>query len=112
MPLSKYRKRCYNRASRYGPTWRQVYYDNDGMCDSCQSPHDLEFHEELVDEGIKLRLVCRDCHIHKIHGNRASDRLGRKYSSMLAQDISTEIQNIGGLENWKKLYRIKETARQ
>jgi len=108
VPLSKQRKRSYNRTSRYGPGWRQLYYDNDGMCELCQSVDDLEIHEELTDSGIKLRLVCRDCHIHKIHGSRVSECLGRKYSSMLAQDISKEIQNIGGLDNWKKLYGIKE----
>lgn len=101
-------KRNYNRTQRYGSGWRQLYYDKDGMCEMCQSVDDLEIHEE--GDGIvvtMLNLLCRECHIHKKHGG-AIAHLERKYSSLLAQDISDEIRSCGGLKSWKRVYGIKE----
>lgn len=118
MPLTGRRKRNYNRTSRYGSGWRQLYYDSDGICSICGSPEDLEIHEEVDNLGDiivkKLTLACRNCHIRVIHEEDVNEyggeiaKLERRYSSMLSQDISAEVDECGGLDNWKKIYGVKE----
>lgn len=106
MPMSKRQQRNYNRGKRYGSGWRQVYYDADGVCQHCGSPDKLEFHHS--DKG--LTLSCRDCHIKIDHEDEEAGKFTchpHGYDSKLAEDIDAEVKPIG-LDNWKKLYGIKE----
>lgn len=104
MPLTGIRKRNSNRTRKYGPRWRQVYYDADGVCMLCGDTDTLEFHHE---EG-SLRMVCRGCHVEVIHEGEQASHLSdqpKHLYSMLTEDINTEIKALG-LDKWKKLYRI------
>lgn len=106
MALKGRAKRNYNRTKRYG-NWRQIYYNDLGMCTECGAVDLLEIHEET--DGVSViswKLLCVDCHCalkdHK--GNPAS----RRYLSKLAEDIAEEMREYGGLENWKKAFHIRE----
>lgn len=102
-------QRNYNRKRRIGVDWRQVYYDQDGICQRCGNPFGLEFHEYLdldTDSNgfIKFELVCNCCHIcyHNYHFK------DNARASMLAEDIQREIDECGNLAKWKVKYNIKE----
>ena len=113
MALKGRAKRNYNRTMRYG-NWRQIYCDNDGMCQGiredgelCAAVDALEIHEET--DGISViswKLLCILCHCalrsHK------GDSTSRRYASKLAEDIAEEMRECGGLENWKKAFHIRE----
>jgi len=103
MPLKGRAKRNYNRTWRYG-NWRQIYHDCLGMCQECGAVDCLEIHE--ITDGISVIwwiLLCVDCHSKLEHQGP-----NRRYLSKLSEDISEEILEYGGLENWKKAFRIRE----
>lgn len=113
MALKGRAKRNYNRTKRYG-NWRQIYCDNDGMCQGtredgqpCGAVDLLEIHEET--DGISViewKLLCVSCHIN-LPGHRGNVT-SRHYPSKLAEDVNQEILEYGGLENWKKAFHIRE----
>ena len=112
MPLKGSAKRVwqrnYNRTLRYG-NWRQIYHDFNGICYLCSAVDDLEIHEET--DGISVILwilLCIDCHLKKVHGDKPTEWIRRKFGSMLAMDINQEMVECGGLDEWKKKFNIKD----
>lgn len=86
------------------------------MCEVCQDVHNLDIHEETDGKTyIIYSLVCARCHIEVKHKDDIAGNLchrNRKYLSQLSQDISDEIEEYGGLDNWKKAFHIKEKDEQ
>lgn len=104
--------RNYNRTKRYGK-WRQIYYNAGGMCEQildngerCGMTDNLEIHEEC--DGIaviKWKILCLPCHLEVEFDH---NHLRRKYRSKLAEDISNEVKEYGGLKAWKRVFFIRE----
>jgi hypothetical protein len=99
--------RSQRRKWQHG-NWRQIYYDNDGMCQICGGVEHLEFHAPQREcNGTHRILVCYECHKH--HDENYPMKIDHSYElSMLHEDVEAEMAECGGLEQWKTKCGIVE----
>lgn len=110
LDMRRYVRRCSDRTRQYG-NWRQIYYDQDGICQECGSVFHLEFHEifgrksPLTNET-SIVLKCPACHANEHSDNLKGMIFGQYTYSGLADDIEMEMTRCGGLRGWVKKYKI------
>jgi len=109
--LMRWFKRTQQRDKRY-PSWRQVYYDCNGVCQYpvgddgalCGETDTLEFHEIYDNEGkvVQIALICL-YHHQSIHDGICNPR---HYPSKLQMDMDIEMKLCGSLADWQEKYQI------
>jgi len=121
--LRRMSHRCSVRKHRHG-NWRQTYIDCAGICvarvnggEVCGAVRGLELHEQFGENGqrndprFQVRMLLCNFHHAMVddHYHQSSFISDQPNPSLLAEDVSKEIELAGSYKDWLEKYKLDDS---